>query len=57
MMLAAPTLGERDELVTRLVRAAGPALGAEPHYADKSQARREGKAQRLAERWALYAHL
>ena len=57
MRLAAPDLGERDELVARLVEAAGPALVAESPYANKSQARREGKARRLAERRAMYAHL
>lgn len=57
MLVAAPHLGERDELVARLVRAAGPALAPESPYADKSQARREGKARRLAERREMYAHL
>ena len=57
MLLAAPDLGERDELVARLLQAAGPALAPESPYADKSRARREGKAQRIADRRAMYAHL
>lgn len=57
LVLAAPDLGQRDELVARLVRAAGPALAPESPYAGKSQARREGKAQRIADRRAMYAHL
>ncbi len=57
LLLARPDLGERDELVQQLVDAAGPALASESPYAAKSLARRDGKAQRLADRRAMYAHL
>jgi transcriptional regulator with XRE-family HTH domain len=57
LLLACPDLGERDELVQRLVALAGPALAAESVYADKSAERRQGKRQRLEDRRAMYRHL
>jgi transcriptional regulator with XRE-family HTH domain len=57
LLLACPDLGERDELVQRLVDAAGPALAPESPHADKSGGRREGKRRRLEERRAMYRHL
>jgi transcriptional regulator with XRE-family HTH domain len=56
LLLARPDLGERDVLVQQLVAAAGPALAPESPYAAKTAARREGKAQRLSECRAMYAH-
>jgi transcriptional regulator with XRE-family HTH domain len=57
LLLACPDLGEQEALVQQLVAAAGPALAPESPYAAKTKARREGKAERLAERRALYRHL
>lgn len=57
MLLACPDLGDQEQLVQQLVEAAGPALAPESPYAAKSLARRDGKAQRLADRRAMYAHL
>jgi transcriptional regulator with XRE-family HTH domain len=56
LLLACPDLGERDELLQRLVVVAGPALAPESPHAEKSRERRESKRRRLEERRAMYGH-